>query len=821
MFLHLTIIIMNAILQRSFVAVLLACCLLQFRAAVAQSDPNCGGGVVLKTQAQVDAFRCTQVRNLTLIKNSNSSDPITDLSSLSSLTTIEQKLDLGSFNAKDVVGGLGLKNLTSIGGDFIFGSHTFKGLERLRRIGGNLSITQESSNDNFEGLEQLETIGGSLSAHLSSFKNFQGLRSLKTIGGSLFLRSAGRFTFEGLSSLESLGGFALLGSSLTNFSGLPSLQKLGAIYVEESGIDSFEGLENITEISGSIAFQDAVLGSWKGLNNLQRIGGDIEFYRSKAPNFVGLEKLEEIEGRFSLQEGGVASLTGLQRLRSVGSVDIQAQPLASLDGLQQLRVVEGAFDIYETNIVDLNALENIESIESLVLSENSKLAGCCILLSIREKVKDTIEIRYNAPGCNSFEEITSRCEGPENGVFFTYYELDKSWDWVKMPYFPTQEVSKTGNTPNFSLSPAERPDYFGFVQSTYLNITRAGEYTFYVNSDDGSRLVVDNKQVVDNDGRHAAREVSGAIQLSPGRHHLRVEYFQAKGSALLEVRYAGPGIPKQLIPDNVLFTNNAPSASTNVWLEAECASRLGSDWQTTNDPKASGNSYLKVKAGKRSMQSAPTNPDSQIDFSFSVSQAGQYTLFTRHLSYNGDDDSFWVRINGGAWIQAYLGANRGSFTWASLGVEATYPLRAGSNTITIALREPDARLDKLFVTLNGNAPSDKGEAASNCSNNARTADERVAKSGADLPTPEVSVLTYPNPVNNKLMIRLGKTPDRNPQSGVLLLTDLSGKVVRRLVPTAVPDGHPLEIDTRSLPAGMYLLRWQADQRYTTKVLVDH
>lgn len=157
-----------------------------------------------------------------------------------------------------------------------------------------------------------------------------------------------------------------------------------------------------------------------------------------------------------------------------------------------------------------------------------------------------------------------------------------------------------------------------------------------------------------------------------------------------------------------------PPSSTDIWLEAECADNVGSDWEEITDTTASHDIYLKVNSGSSSFSSPPTDPETRLTFNFSTSQAGQYKIFTRHLSYDGNDDSFWVQVNGGTWVQAYLGANRGNFVWAQLGSNATYALSSGSNTITIALREPNAKLDKLYITLNGNQPTGEGETASNC-----------------------------------------------------------------------------------------------------------
>ena len=82
-----------------------------------------------------------------------------------------------------------------------------------------------------------------------------------------------------------------------------------------------------------------------------------------------------------------------------------------------------------------------------------------------------------------------------------------------------------------------------------LYIPTAGAWTLFLNSDDGSKMRVDGALVVDHDGLHATSEkASAAVQLSAGRHSVRVEFFEAGGYATLIASWKGPGTAKQVIP---------------------------------------------------------------------------------------------------------------------------------------------------------------------------------------------------------------------------------------------------------------------------------
>ena len=370
--------------------------------------------VFINTQAEVDAFTCTNVSNL-FIGTQKSDDPITNLKALRSLTATEKDLFIGN-NLQELTSLEGLDNLETIGGNlrFFASLSSLKGLDKLKSIGGRLEL-YETGLRNFVGLEALETIGGELSIS-QALENFKGLSNLKTIGGAISVRSGLSFVrFEGLSALESAGGFVIENNYLENFVGLPSLKNIkGSIQSQgtNGGIGSFEGLEDIEEIDGSIELAfNADFSGWGGLRNLRRIGGDLRLEQYSSDNFHGLEKLEEIGGQLYLLQNGVKSLEAFERLRSVGSVLIDSEPLASLDGLQSLRQVSSNFSLMATTVSDISSLQDIERIGgNLVLENNAQLTECCILLSILERVEGEISISNNAPECSSLEAVSDYCE---------------------------------------------------------------------------------------------------------------------------------------------------------------------------------------------------------------------------------------------------------------------------------------------------------------------------------------------------------------------------------------------------------------------------
>jgi hypothetical protein len=87
-----------------------------------------------------------------------------------------------------------------------------------------------------------------------------------------------------------------------------------------------------------------------------------------------------------------------------------------------------------------------------------------------------------------------------------------------------------------------------------IQIAKEGSYEFYIQSNDGSKLFINNQLVIDHDGPHGADiEKKGKIFLPKGIFPIKLNYFQAGGGMFLRVMYSGPGIEKQDVPAMVLF----------------------------------------------------------------------------------------------------------------------------------------------------------------------------------------------------------------------------------------------------------------------------
>lgn len=147
---------------------------------------------------------------------------------------------------------------------------------------------------------------------------------------------------------------------------------------------------------------------------------------------------------------------------------------------------------------------------------------------------------------------------------FDYQVYDGSFDIL--PDFTVLVPIASGQSPTIALSVTTQTDTFGLVFTNQLNSPSAGDFEFFTNSDDGSRLYVDGGLVVDNDGLHASKLVSATVTLAAGVHSLRVEFFEKTGGQVLDVGYRTGNPAYEPIPaDGQLSVVAVNESEVGVW----------------------------------------------------------------------------------------------------------------------------------------------------------------------------------------------------------------------------------------------------------------
>jgi alpha-L-rhamnosidase len=155
---------------------------------------------------------------------------------------------------------------------------------------------------------------------------------------------------------------------------------------------------------------------------------------------------------------------------------------------------------------------------------------------------------------------------PSNQELENYHFVDPARNGIQWKQFnrkvirlPDLSVLKPvagGTAYRFSLTKIDVPKHDFILQMTsWIELDKEGDYTFYITSNDGSKLYINDKLFVDNDGEHGAKEMSNTIHLAKGRHKIGVEYFNGGGGKVLSVSYSSADIPYQPLPEYILFTS--------------------------------------------------------------------------------------------------------------------------------------------------------------------------------------------------------------------------------------------------------------------------
>ncbi len=186
-----------------------------------------------------------------------------------------------------------------------------------------------------------------------------------------------------------------------------------------------------------------------------------------------------------------------------------------------------------------------------------------------------------------------------SGLFYTYYHVTGIKTVLDIESKAT--FIKSGHLNNFSLSPKERNDGIAFIYEGNITIPTSGQYTFYLSSDDGSRLYIDGQEIINHDGDHGCTEKSSNVTLAAGTYPIKVMFYEAGGGECLNVRWQGPGISKALIPDSALkdeFTYpQGPAVPNNLQVAVASYQQLNLTWLDNSNNETGFEIYRSKNSG--------------------------------------------------------------------------------------------------------------------------------------------------------------------------------------------------------------------------------
>jgi hypothetical protein len=146
-----------------------------------------------------------------------------------------------------------------------------------------------------------------------------------------------------------------------------------------------------------------------------------------------------------------------------------------------------------------------------------------------------------------------------------------------------------------------------------------------------------------------------------------------------------------------------PTGET-IWIEAESASPLTSPMQILDDTAASGGKYISTPVPTARNEAPDATTDGIATYPFSVTTDGTFIIFGRIRAPTTNNDSFWVKVDTGVWIQWNNLPPSTDWVWDDVhtsmqaDTRVTFTLAPGDHTLAIAYREELTALDKLVIT---------------------------------------------------------------------------------------------------------------------------
>lgn len=105
---------------------------------------------------------------------------------------------------------------------------------------------------------------------------------------------------------------------------------------------------------------------------------------------------------------------------------------------------------------------------------------------------------------------------------------------------------------------AAHGDMFSIRWQGKLQAPADGPYTFYMTSDDGCRLFIDGKAIIDEWWDRVPMEFHAQVGLAAGEHDIRVDYYECVGSASVKLEWSSESFERQVVPTAALSWQGQP-----------------------------------------------------------------------------------------------------------------------------------------------------------------------------------------------------------------------------------------------------------------------
>ena len=130
--------------------------------------------------------------------------------------------------------------------------------------------------------------------------------------------------------------------------------------------------------------------------------------------------------------------------------------------------------------------------------------------------------------------------------------------WQMMPNGIARPVAMMGQANDYALfrDLGEQKQNLSIRWTGVISAPQSGDYTFTTVSDDGVRLSLNDKLLIDNWTPHGTTEDKGTIHLEAGQAlPIKLEYFQGSGGGTIRLLWQRAGDERSIVPSSALSSN--------------------------------------------------------------------------------------------------------------------------------------------------------------------------------------------------------------------------------------------------------------------------
>lgn len=134
----------------------------------------------------------------------------------------------------------------------------------------------------------------------------------------------------------------------------------------------------------------------------------------------------------------------------------------------------------------------------------------------------------------------SKAKVGKNGLSYKFYSDPAERSITNVNDLTPERYKLTGVTSIPSLQKHEEEDWYGYIFDGWIKVPESGVYSFMLDTDDGSQLLIDDKLIVDNNYNKGNMITTGYAYLEKGLHKFHMPYFEGHYDQKIELGWKIP-----------------------------------------------------------------------------------------------------------------------------------------------------------------------------------------------------------------------------------------------------------------------------------------